>query len=180
MKQIQLTQGKFAIVDDEDFDFLNRFSWYPAIGGVITRLPKQNGKTVYIEMWRFLLTTKNEKGEHFKKEVLYIDKNNLNLQKSNLKIINIPTTLHTNRKRSVGNGGLTPTSLYKGVSCQRRMSRKKNGNGFYQPIKPWRAEIQYEGNVHTKTFATEKEAALWYNEKSKEFYGEHAYQNEII
>lgn len=28
MKRIPLTQGKFAVVDDEDFQSLNRFKWY--------------------------------------------------------------------------------------------------------------------------------------------------------
>ena len=28
MKQIPLTQGKFAIVDDEDFERVNQFKWY--------------------------------------------------------------------------------------------------------------------------------------------------------
>ncbi len=28
MKLIPLTQGQFAIVDDEDFESLNRFKWY--------------------------------------------------------------------------------------------------------------------------------------------------------
>jgi len=28
MKKIKLTQGKFAIVDDADFDWLSRWKWY--------------------------------------------------------------------------------------------------------------------------------------------------------
>lgn len=180
MKKIKLTQGKYAIVDDEDFEFLNRFNWYSSIGGVVTRLPKQNGKGILIEMWKFLVNTKNENGDHFKKEISYKDKNNLNLQKENLSIVNLPTTIHSNRKRTSGNNGINPTSLYKGVSCRRRMTRKKTDNFLYTPEKSWRAEIVYKGEVFLKYFITEKEAALWYNEKAREFYGEFAYQNKII
>ncbi len=33
MRQIQLTQGKAALVDDEDFECLCRFKWHAIRGG---------------------------------------------------------------------------------------------------------------------------------------------------
>lgn len=31
MKQVRLTKGLYALVDDEDFDFVNQFTWYASL-----------------------------------------------------------------------------------------------------------------------------------------------------
>jgi hypothetical protein len=51
MKQIPLTQGKFAIVDDEDFDVLNGFSWFHNKGYAYRMLPgtRKNRKRVSMQ-----------------------------------------------------------------------------------------------------------------------------------
>lgn len=182
MKEIKMfNSNNFAIVDDEDYPYLSRFKWHSSENngnGVITTLPKQNGKHIHLEMWKLLVDMKN-KGTGFKKEIVYKDKNNYNLQKENLVLVDIPSTLHINRKTRFGRNGIKPTSKYKGVSCRRRMTRKKTGNFLYTPDKPWRAEITRNGKLKIKYFAKEKDGAIWYNEMAKEFYGDFAYQNKI-
>lgn len=47
MKEIALTQGKFAQVDDEDFEYLNRFKWM-FVNGYAARIDGKTGKMVYM------------------------------------------------------------------------------------------------------------------------------------
>jgi hypothetical protein len=176
MKRIPLTRGEYAIVDDEDYVYLSRFKWYNKTSGVQAKFRKQNKDYFWLNMWQLLVDTAHTKGPYIK-EIVYKDKNRLNLQKDNLLLVEIPNTLHLNKKLQSKNG-LEPTSYYKGVSKKRKKSRGKE-KFYYYPPNPWRAEIRHKGKVILKYFATEKEAALWYNEKAREFYGEFAYQNKI-
>ena len=54
MKQIPLTQGKFALVDDEDFEYLNQFKWCalkrPHTFYAVRNLPNGKGKQKLIGM----------------------------------------------------------------------------------------------------------------------------------
>lgn len=54
MKQIQLTQGKTAKVDDCDFDRLNQYKWYALKDGntfyAVRHTPMVNGKRPLIQM----------------------------------------------------------------------------------------------------------------------------------
>lgn len=59
MKQIPLTQGKFALVDDSDYQWLNRWKWYAqhSHGGfrAVRRVNLPNGKRPLIHMSREIL-----------------------------------------------------------------------------------------------------------------------------
>lgn len=89
MKQIKLTRGKYALVDDQDFEFLNSFSWYAHFA--------PHGRTYYAARKR----RKNEAGKQGEwvsmhcelmkptggLHVDHIDQNGLNNQKVNLRLV---------------------------------------------------------------------------------------------
>lgn len=167
MKQIPLTHGEFAIVDDEDFPYLNRFSWhlseYKGIKRAQMRIrgnhedgsARNKATTIYIE--QFLLTAKN----NF--VYAHINKNSLDCRKENLVLTSKQHTLQRGKKRK------NTFSKYKGVAYHKN---KKN--------RPWSAQVSKDC-IHYGLgyFETEKEAGLAYNKKALELYGELAYQNKI-
>jgi hypothetical protein len=59
-KQIPLSQGKFATVDDDMFDFLNQWKWHYAPDkkgkGYAVRTPIVNGRQIKISMHRLILS----------------------------------------------------------------------------------------------------------------------------
>lgn len=83
MKEIKLTQGKVALVDDEDFEYLNKWKWGVIKSGEknfrARRIygTKNNQKCVY--MHRLLIKTP------LNLECDHIDHNGLNNQKLNLR-----------------------------------------------------------------------------------------------
>lgn len=77
-KQIELTQGKFAIVDDEDYEYLNKFKWHWKSKNYAARA--ESRKTVF--MHREIMKPPADM------LVDHIDGNGLNNQKSNLRVCN--------------------------------------------------------------------------------------------
>ncbi len=85
MKKIELTKGKFAIVDDDMFDFLNHFSWWAHNNGgcwyAVHSFTKNcaPGKHVNIRMHQVVI------GAPMRGFVTrHLDGNGLNNQRSNL------------------------------------------------------------------------------------------------
>jgi len=55
MRQIPLTKGAVALVDDADFDWLNQWKWCTGGGGYATRGVRREGKQFAVRMHRELL-----------------------------------------------------------------------------------------------------------------------------
>lgn len=156
MKQIPLNRGLFALVDDADFESLSQFKW------TATRAPKcktfyavrqiyVDGKRKQMRMHRQLLP-----GARY---IDHKDRNGLNNQRENLR----PCTQHQN----LGNSVWKNKHGFKGV----RLDRRNKSN-------PWLAKI-FNGTrtLHLGNFSKKEEAALAYDKKAMEFFGEFARLN---
>ena len=84
MKEIQLTQGKVALVDDEDFEYLKQFKWHVINNNGKFYVRKQfllsNGKVSKVLMHRFIMKPNKDM------VIDHLDGNPLNNQKTNLRI----------------------------------------------------------------------------------------------
>jgi hypothetical protein len=157
MKQIKLTQSKFALVSDEDYEYLNQWKWYAL---------KQNNniflfyavrcfKRKTISMHRVIAERIGIKNPD------HIDRNGLNNQRDNLR--------EATRSQQVINQNLRKDnkSGYKGVSWDRRQ-------------KKWVARIQSnKKNLHLGYFDDIKEAARAYNEAALKYFGDFAVLNKV-
>lgn len=153
MKQIPLTQGRFALVDDEDYDELSKYTWnYGMPQGYAARKIGYRGKKVY--MHRQILDAPP------KIDVDHINGNKLDNRRVNLRLVTRSQNLYNAAPR----GG---SSRFKGV-C------------WNKPLGKWVASIQINRKlVHLGVFTDEIEAAKTYNRAATEHIGEYARLNEV-
>ena len=152
MKQISLTQNKFAQVDDEDFESMNQFKWYAYINRN-TFYARRDSKGSFYLLHREIMKAK--KGEL----IDHVDRNGLNCQRDNLrKATHSQNNMNKIKKQNC-------SSKYIGV----RSSQNK-----------WRADIQInKKKIFIGTFETENEAGIAYNNKAIELHREFANLNNI-
>lgn len=84
MKEIPLTQGKFALVDDEDYKFLMQWSWYASREGntfYAARKERVGGKWTSIRMHRVIA---ERHGLYMGGDIHHDDDNGLNNQIYNM------------------------------------------------------------------------------------------------
>ena len=159
MKQIPLTQGKFAIVDDEDFEMLSKFKWCLRLANGKTyayRRAKNHEKhpSKTVKMHRFILNIVDPKIE-----VDHIDSNGLNNQRYNIRPCTHSQNLK-NRGRQKNN-----TSGFKGVFWSKN-------------AKKWEASVKVNAKkIYLGLFLIKENAARAYDAYAKEHFGEFAKLN---
>lgn len=91
MKKIKLTQGKYALVDDEDYGFLSRHKWcvHKTRGGILyVETHLENDKKMYMHRMVFGSVRRNCELDHINRNPLDNRKNNLRVATRSENMIN--------------------------------------------------------------------------------------------
>lgn len=152
MKQIPLTRGKIALVDDIDYEYLSGFKWFYNGRYAVRQNTIDNGGQRIVFMHRVIMKT--PKGM----ETDHIDGNGLNNCRNNLRICTKSENMHNTGLRH------TNTSGYKGVSAA---------------FGKWKSQIRVNGKkIYLGLFSTPEEAYKAHNDYAKDNYGEFIRENE--
>lgn len=165
MKKIKLgISGKFALIDDEDFERVSEYAWYicekPTCLYAITR-KQRNRKVSYLRMHRIILGITDSSIS-----IDHINHNGLDNRRINLRVCTAIQNSMNRRKSK------TSTNKYKGVAY---VKVTVNGKDYFY----WRARIKVGNRFYTKTARQENLAAEMYNEMAIKYYKEFASLNPI-
>lgn len=157
MKEIQLTRGYVALVDDEDYEWLSEYRWYPSKSPTtvyaVTNIQHGTNDWRTMSMHRLILGAK--KGDL----VDHRDRNGLNNQRDNIRVTSRQVNNINTRVRKDN------TSGYRGVSFAKRMNK-------------WSANIQHDGRQRCLGYFDHAEdAAKAYDAAALTLRGPHAQLN---
>lgn len=159
MKKIPLTQNKYALVDDGDYEYLSEFKWYyqNTLRGrfeYANRYIKHKGnkRQTILSMHRDLLQAK--RGQYCD----HVDGNGLNNRRNNIRLC----TQSQNRMNSKARSN--NLSNFKGVSWHKQSKR-------------WQVYIL---NKYIGLFDSKEAAAKEYNKQAKKHFREFAKLNLLL
>ena len=157
-KEISLSRGKFALVDDADYEWLSQWKWCCSVNGYAVRRANSGG-SVYMHR----AITDCPCGMY----VDHVNHDTLDNRRTNLRVAT-PTQNHGNslpRGRRTSLPEHVRTSIFKGVVM--RMER-------------WQAQVYVHGTtIRLGRFLTQRAAAAAYNEAASRYFGEYAFLNDL-
>ena len=161
MKTISLTQGKVALVDDENFERLNVYRWYTrklVLKSRVTYYAVRNlayaGKQRTVQMHRQILGLTDSRIQTDHQNGDGLDNQNKNLR------VATPTENQRNQRKRIN-----CSSEFKGV-CWHKRNKK------------WQARIHHNGRYyHLGTFKSQRAAALAYDSAARKYHGDFACLN---
>ena len=164
VKFLELTQGRHAKVDDEDWEYLGQWQWHASrkgkrgqYYGCRTRRKGESGSRCRLLHYEVLRLVQPLGGG---KVIDHINRDPLDCRKGNLRICTHRENLRNQRPQLRG------TSQYRGVYFQRKKGK-------------WTAKIKYEGKAkYLGLFKTEYQAMLIYNGAAMRYFGLFAYLNQ--
>ena len=135
MRQIPLTQGKFALVDDEDFNWLNQWKWFAFRANcghwdARRNISIGNGDQVQALMHRVIMGLERGDG----KQVDHINCNSLDNRRENLRIVDSFGQAKNRRTRKDSSTGLKGAYPYKpGIwRSHIRVNKKHIALGYFK------------------------------------------------
>ena len=160
-RRIPLTQGKYAIVDQQDYERLAKYKWHAARHGRSCYAQRGTGSAKSGKRKKHLVMMHREimnVGED--KLIDHKNHNGLDNRRANLRIATWEENCW-NKRKTKAHG----SPQYKGVMWDKRRGK-------------WQAQIGYKGmKIFIGYFDNEKEAAMAYDTKAKELFGEYATLN---
>lgn len=155
MKRIPLSQGKYALVDDADYERVSQYKWYCTNGYAVRREQRVHGGKKRIKAFRMHREIIDAPPGL---DVDHINRNRLDNRRDNLRFA-------TPTQNAINRGPQPGTSRFKGVS-------------WFKLNNVWRAKIGINGEkVHIGCYDNEIEAAKAYDDAAHEHFGEFAYLN---
>lgn len=160
MKKIPLTQNKYALVDSDDYDFLNQWKWFYSNGYAVryVTLNKEDGGKKNKIIWMHRVINQTPDGMHTD----HINNNRADNRKINLRSCTVSQNRRNVKKTARGK------SEYKGI--------------FSCPNGKWRACLTITENgkrksIYFGTHDSQEKAAMAYDDGAIKYFGEFANLN---